>query len=275
MDAIFDEISFGVGRKNAEPVDHPVLDAIRDADFAPAARPARDGGAAARHGRLGQPLRRPVRGRRRLRLGRRALRLARLRPQDRQRLPGARAGQGVRRPRDRGRDGQPADPVRRRQRARAVLHRRDAPGRRLRLRGPRHGRGEGARDPRRRVHLRGPQPPQLRLAGEPRRRRRVGGPQGLHAGVPRPGGVRRRDDGRARRSSCAASTPRRRATCSTAPCTAPGGSCRARRRRARAAGGGRARGAGATGSRGPASTRPRRGAARSAATTGWSSAWCS
>jgi tRNA-splicing ligase RtcB len=35
MDAIFDQVSFGVGRKNAEPVDHPVLDAIRDADFAP------------------------------------------------------------------------------------------------------------------------------------------------------------------------------------------------------------------------------------------------
>ena len=35
MDAIFDEISFGVGRRNAEPVEHPVLDAIRDANFAP------------------------------------------------------------------------------------------------------------------------------------------------------------------------------------------------------------------------------------------------
>jgi tRNA-splicing ligase RtcB len=35
MDAIFERISFGVGRKNDEPVDHPVLDEIRDADFAP------------------------------------------------------------------------------------------------------------------------------------------------------------------------------------------------------------------------------------------------
>jgi tRNA-splicing ligase RtcB (3'-phosphate/5'-hydroxy nucleic acid ligase) len=35
MDAIFDQISFGVGRKNAAPVEHPVLDAIRDADFTP------------------------------------------------------------------------------------------------------------------------------------------------------------------------------------------------------------------------------------------------
>jgi tRNA-splicing ligase RtcB len=35
MDEIFDRISFGVGRKNDEPVDHPVLDAIGAADFAP------------------------------------------------------------------------------------------------------------------------------------------------------------------------------------------------------------------------------------------------
>jgi tRNA-splicing ligase RtcB (3'-phosphate/5'-hydroxy nucleic acid ligase) len=35
MDTVFDRISFGVGRKNDEPVDHPVLDAIRTADFAP------------------------------------------------------------------------------------------------------------------------------------------------------------------------------------------------------------------------------------------------
>jgi tRNA-splicing ligase RtcB len=35
MDAVYERISFGVGRKNDVPVDHPVLDAIRDADFAP------------------------------------------------------------------------------------------------------------------------------------------------------------------------------------------------------------------------------------------------
>ncbi len=35
MDEIFDRISFGVGRKNNEPIDHPVLDRIREADFAP------------------------------------------------------------------------------------------------------------------------------------------------------------------------------------------------------------------------------------------------
>ena len=34
MDEIVERISFGVGRRNDEPVDHPVLDAIRDADAA-------------------------------------------------------------------------------------------------------------------------------------------------------------------------------------------------------------------------------------------------
>src|SRR3954452_19428389 len=33
MDAIFARISFGVGRRNDEPVDHPVLDRIRAAEF--------------------------------------------------------------------------------------------------------------------------------------------------------------------------------------------------------------------------------------------------
>ena len=41
MDAIVDRISFGVGRHNDEPVDHPVLDAIRTAD-APPQRELRD-----------------------------------------------------------------------------------------------------------------------------------------------------------------------------------------------------------------------------------------
>jgi tRNA-splicing ligase RtcB len=35
MDEIYERISFGVGRKNDEPVDHPVLDRIREAEFAP------------------------------------------------------------------------------------------------------------------------------------------------------------------------------------------------------------------------------------------------
>jgi tRNA-splicing ligase RtcB len=38
MDSIFERISFGVGRKNDEPVEHPVLDAIRDAEFGPQRR---------------------------------------------------------------------------------------------------------------------------------------------------------------------------------------------------------------------------------------------
>ena len=35
MDSIFERISFGVGRRNDEPVDHAVLDRIKAADFAP------------------------------------------------------------------------------------------------------------------------------------------------------------------------------------------------------------------------------------------------
>ena len=35
MDTIFERISFGVGRKNDEPVDHPVIDSIWNADFRP------------------------------------------------------------------------------------------------------------------------------------------------------------------------------------------------------------------------------------------------
>jgi tRNA-splicing ligase RtcB (3'-phosphate/5'-hydroxy nucleic acid ligase) len=35
MDTIYSEIEFGVGGKNREPVEHPVIDAIKNADFAP------------------------------------------------------------------------------------------------------------------------------------------------------------------------------------------------------------------------------------------------
>jgi tRNA-splicing ligase RtcB len=35
MDEVFRRISFGIGRRNDEPVDHEVLDRIREADFAP------------------------------------------------------------------------------------------------------------------------------------------------------------------------------------------------------------------------------------------------
>jgi hypothetical protein len=40
MDTICDRVSFGVGRGNDEPVDHPVLDRIREADFASYVVPA-------------------------------------------------------------------------------------------------------------------------------------------------------------------------------------------------------------------------------------------
>jgi tRNA-splicing ligase RtcB len=40
MDEVFARISFGVGRNNAEPVDHPVLDAIQRAEFRPQRRMA-------------------------------------------------------------------------------------------------------------------------------------------------------------------------------------------------------------------------------------------
>jgi tRNA-splicing ligase RtcB len=35
MDEVWERISFGMGRKNNEPVDHPVLDKIKDADYTP------------------------------------------------------------------------------------------------------------------------------------------------------------------------------------------------------------------------------------------------
>lgn len=51
MDSIADRISFGIGRKNNEAVDHPVLDAIRDASFIPQRRLAQS--AAAQLGTVG------------------------------------------------------------------------------------------------------------------------------------------------------------------------------------------------------------------------------
>ena len=62
------------------------------ADFAPQRKLVAARRVAARHGRLGQPLRQPDGGRGGPDLGRRPLRLARLRPQDRVGLPRARAG---------------------------------------------------------------------------------------------------------------------------------------------------------------------------------------
>ena len=122
----------------------------RDADFAPQRQLYDLARQAARHGRRRQPLRRPVRGRRRVRLDRRALRLARVRAQDGLRVPRARAGLAVRRARDR-----TARWTARRcccdvdSELGAELHRRDGARRRVRLRGPRHRGRQGARDPRR------------------------------------------------------------------------------------------------------------------------------
>ena len=97
MSEITRRISFGMGVPAAERADHPVLDRIRDRGVRAAAeaRPARR--VAARHGRLGQPLRQPDGGRAGPGLGRRPFRLAWLRPQDRLRLPRARRGPAVRR----------------------------------------------------------------------------------------------------------------------------------------------------------------------------------
>ena len=136
---------------------------------------------AARHGRLRQPLRERDGGRGRPHLGGRALRLARLRPQDRLGLPRARAGPRVRREGARGRDGLAAGAVE------AGSELGDAYVAAMQLAGEYAyaGRdvvvGEGARDPRRRGGARGAQPPQLRVAGGALRPHLLGGAEGLHA----------------------------------------------------------------------------------------------
>ena len=93
MREITRRVSFGMGVAAQERVDHPVLEKIRAADFGPQRALAAPRGVAARHRRLGQPLRQPDGGRGREGVGRRPLRLARLRPQDRLGLPRARRGQ--------------------------------------------------------------------------------------------------------------------------------------------------------------------------------------
>ena len=92
MREITRRISFGMGVAAQERVDHPVLEKVRAAEFAPQRSSRRPRRVAARHGRLGQPLRQPDGGRGREGVGRRPLRLARLRPQDRLGLPRARPG---------------------------------------------------------------------------------------------------------------------------------------------------------------------------------------
>jgi tRNA-splicing ligase RtcB (3'-phosphate/5'-hydroxy nucleic acid ligase) len=85
-------ISFGMGVPNRERVDHPVLDRIVRADFAPQRKLHQL--ARAQLGTVRQPLREPLRGRGGDRLGRRALRLARVRAQDGVGVSRARAGGG-------------------------------------------------------------------------------------------------------------------------------------------------------------------------------------
>ena len=97
MGEITRRISFGMGVPAAERTDHPVLDRIRNAEFAPQRKLAQL--AESQLGTVGSGnhyvnVMEDEDGRD---LGRRALRLARLRPQDRLGLPRARAGPRVRR----------------------------------------------------------------------------------------------------------------------------------------------------------------------------------
>ena len=182
------------------------------------ARAAR--GVAARHRGLGQPLRQPHGGRGGRDLGRRPLRLAWLRPQDGVGLPRPRPGPAVRRPRKRGRDGLAAGALRGRLRARRLVRLGDGARGRVRVRGPRRRRVEGARDPRRRGDARGAQPPQLRVAGGALRPLVLGHPEGLHAGSSGSGGLRRRLDGRRLRHPRGRRRPRGARSRCTRRCTA-------------------------------------------------------
>ena len=193
MDAIVERISFGVGRRNDEPVDHPVLDAIRTADARAPALAGRPGGQAARHRRRRQPLRRPVRRRGRRRVGRRALRLARLRPQDgdhaTSRWPASRRAGWTRRRRCCAIDSELGQEYI----AAMTL------AVRLRLRRAATWWSTAC------SRSSAPPPPTRSTTTTtsparetPRRRGLVGRAQGLHAGLPGPAGLRRLDDGRAR-----------------------------------------------------------------------------
>jgi hypothetical protein len=62
MDAIVEGVSFGVGRRNAEPVEHPVLDRIREAPFVPQRGLRSLAAQQLGTGRRRQPLRGPLRG---------------------------------------------------------------------------------------------------------------------------------------------------------------------------------------------------------------------
>ena len=197
MREITSRISFGMGVPAQERVDHPVLEKIRDGRLRAAAQARAAGRVAARHGRLGQPLRQSDGGRGRPCLGRRPLRLARLRPQDGVGLPGAGPG--------------PARSASGRTRARWT--RRPCCSRSARSSAtrtsPRWSWPASTRYAGRDVVVdkvleilgarrgaRGAQPPQLRVARGAPGPHVLGDPEGLHARPARPGGLRRRLDGR-------------------------------------------------------------------------------
>ena len=196
MREITGRISFGMGVPARERVDHPVLEKIRNADFAPQRTLAAAGRVAARHGRLRQPLRQPDGGRAGPDLGRRALRIARLRPQDRLRFLALAEGKRFG---ERAVEGEMDSPP--------VLFEvgselGDAYVAAMEVAGEYAYAGRdvvvakvleilGAE-----AAPRGAQPPQLRVAGGALRPHVLGDPEGLHARAPGPGGLRRRLDGR-------------------------------------------------------------------------------
>ena len=120
----------------------------------------------------------------------------------------------------RGRDGLAARPLPGRLGAGRRVRGGDGAGRRVRLRRSRRRRRQGARDPRRRGRARGAQPPQLRVAGGALRPHVLGDPQGLHAGSAGPGGLRRRLDGRRVGDPRGRRGAGERASRSSRPCTA-------------------------------------------------------
>ena len=144
MKRITQRISFGMGMPARERVDHPVLDRIRNADFAPQRKLA--GLAESQLGTVGS-------GNHYVNLmededghvwvgvhfGSRGLATRRRRDSC------AGPGSGLRRPRAGGRDGFAAGPAGARHRARRGLHLRDAAGGRVRLRRPRRRGRQGAR----------------------------------------------------------------------------------------------------------------------------------
>ena len=162
MREITRRISFGMGVPAAERTDHPVLEKIRVADFAPQ-RGLADL-AAAQLGTVGA-------GNHYVDLMEDEAGLIWVGVHFGSRGFGHKTAsgflalaQGLAFGEPRGRDGLAARALRDRLGARPVVHRGDGARRRVRLRGARHGRREGARDPRYGSDARGAQPSQLRLA---------------------------------------------------------------------------------------------------------------